>query len=100
MTKRPTFEWMLEGCQRIADVAMAYYPNYTYACSAVKAMRRSITEHAGLLKDLTDQGYTAKTSHLTPVQMGIILRYWGMPDHVRNMTEKNPYLLVSKKYAK
>lgn len=53
-----------------------------------------------LLKDLTDQGYTARTAHLTPVQIGILLSYWGMPDHVKDMTVKNPYLLVSKKYAK
>lgn len=32
-------------------------PNYAYACSAVKALRRSIAEHACLLKDLTDQLY-------------------------------------------
>lgn len=45
-------------------------------------------------------GYTARTAHLTPVQIGILLSYWGMPDHVKDMTVKNPYLLVSKKYAK
>lgn len=65
-----------------------------------KGLRRSIAEHACLLKDLTDQGYTARTAHLTPVQIGILLSYWGMPDHVKDMTVKNPYLLVSKKYAK
>ena len=82
MIKEQSFEWLLEGCHRIADVAVAYYPNYAYACSAVKALRRSIAEHACLLKDLTDQGYTARTAHLTPVQIGILLSYWGMPDHV------------------
>ena len=34
------------------------------------------------------------------VQIGILLSYWGMPDHVKDMAVKNPYLLVSKKYAK
>ena len=77
MIKEQSFEWLLEGCHRIADVAVAYYPNYAYACSAVKALRRSIAEHACLLKDLTDQGYTARTAHLTPVQIGILLSYWG-----------------------
>ena len=62
MIKEQSFEWLLEGCHRIADVAVAYYPNYAYACSAVKALRRSIAEHACLLKDLTDQGYTARTA--------------------------------------
>ena len=63
MIKEQSFEWLLEGCHRIADVAVAYYPNYAYACSAVKALRRSIAEHACLLKDLTDQGYTATDRH-------------------------------------
>ena len=37
MIKEQSFECLLEGCHRIADVAVAYYPNYAYACSAVKA---------------------------------------------------------------
>ena len=83
MIKEQSFEWLLEGCHRIADVAVAYYPNYAYACSAVKALRRSIAEHACLLKDLTDQGYTARTAHLTPVQIGILLSYWGIDVYKR-----------------
>lgn len=31
MIKEQSFEWLLEGCHRIADVAVAYYPNYAYA---------------------------------------------------------------------
>lgn len=100
MIKEQSFEWLLEGCHRIADVAVAYYPNYAYACSAVKALRRSIAEHACLLKDLTDQGYTARTAHLTPRTDRHPPELLGMPDHVKDMTVKNPYLLVSKKYAK
>ena len=76
MIKEQSFEWLLEGCHRIADVAVAYFPKFAYAC------------------------YTARTAHLTPVQIGILLSYWGMPDHVKDMAVKNPYLLVSKKYAK
>ena len=26
MIKEQSFEWLLEGCHRIADVAVAYYP--------------------------------------------------------------------------
>ena len=64
-----------------------------------KGLRRSIAEHACLLKDLTDQLYRQDCPP-HPVQIGILLSYWGMPDHVKDMTVKNPYLLVSKKYAK
>ena len=94
MIKEQSFEWLLEGCHRIADVAVAYYPNYAYACSAVKALRRSIAEHACLLKDLTDQGYTARTAHLTPVQIGILLSYWGMPEDVYKRQGYNRASLV------
>ena len=87
MIKEQSFEWLLEGCHRIADVAVAYYPNYAYACSAVKALRRSIAEHACLLKDLTDQGYTARTAHLTPADRHPP-ELLGMPDHVKDMTVK------------
>ncbi len=38
MIKEQSFEWLLKGCHRIADVAVAYYPNYAYACSAIKGI--------------------------------------------------------------
>ena len=58
-----------------------YYPNYAYACSAVKIIAPfRIAEHACLLKDLTDQGCTLRTAPPPPKpQIGILLSYWGCP---------------------
>ncbi|MEL5896018.1 DUF4248 domain-containing protein [Bacteroides sp. GD17] len=100
MSKNPNHDWLLEGCHHITDVAVVYFPNYSYTTSAVKAMRRTITEHALLLQELTAEGYTPKTLHLTPKQIDVIVRFWGMPDHVKVAVDKNPYLAVPKKYGK
>ena len=45
MIKEQSFEWLLEGCHRIADVAVAYYPNYAYACSADRKSTRLNSSH-------------------------------------------------------
>lgn len=98
--KKKNFDWLLVGCHHISEVAIAYYPNYAYSCSAVKALRRSFQEHSHLLQELTDAGYTTKTSHLTPMQISVVIRYWGLPDHPEEVVEKNPYLRVPKTYGK
>ena len=98
--KKRSFDWLLVGCHHISEVAVAYYPNYVYNVSAVKALRRSFQEHSHLLRELTDAGYTAKTVHLTPMQIAVVIRYWGLPDQPEEMIEKNPYLRVPKTYGK
>lgn len=94
------FDWLLTGCHAISEVAVAYYPHYAHNYSAVRAFQQSIKEHAALLDALTAEGYTLKTRHLTPLQIAIIVRYWGFPDYVEDMVEKDPYLGVPKKYKK
>jgi len=32
-----SFDWLLHGCHALSEVAVAYFPNYQYNCSAVKA---------------------------------------------------------------
>lgn len=100
MNLEKNYNWLLEGCHHISEVAVAYYPNYAHNSSAVKALRRSITEHALLLKELTAEGYTRKTMHLTPKQILILVSFWGMPDYVKDAIDKNPYLTVSRKFGK
>ena len=53
-----SFDWLLHGCHVLSEVAVAYFPNYQYNCSAVKAFRRIIKEHAVLLNQLTEAGFT------------------------------------------
>ena len=98
--KEQSYDWLLEGCHHITEVAVAYYPHYSYGYSAVKALRRSFSEHVLLLEALTAEGYTAKTTHLTPKQIIVIISFWGMPDHVKDTIGKNPYLAVPKKFGK
>ena len=75
-----SFDWLLHGCHALSEVAVAYFPNYQYNCSAVKAFRRIIKEHAVLLNQLTEAGFTPHPTTLTPQQIAIIVRFWGTPD--------------------
>lgn len=94
------YDWLLVGCHHISEVAIAYFPNYAHNCSAVKALHRSFREHSRLLEELSDAGYTPKTTHLTPIQIVATVRYWGLPSAVGEMVEKNPYLSVPKNFRK
>lgn len=98
--KNQSYDWLLEGCHHITEVAVAYYPHYAHNYSAVRTLRCSIAEHAQMLEDLTAEGYTDKTMHLTPKQIGIIVYYWGLPTYVKDGIEKNPYLTVPKRHGK
>ncbi len=98
--KEQNFDWLLMNCHHITEVAVAYYPNYECNSSSVRAMRRTITEHVALFEALTAEGYTRRTVHLTPKQIGVIVYFWGLPSHVKDGIEKNPYLAVPKKYGK
>ena len=85
-----------DGREFWSEVAVAYFPNYQYNCSAVKAFRRIIKEHAVLLNQLTEAGFTPHTTTLTPQQIAIIVRFWGTPALVYEMIKKNSYLAVPK----
>lgn len=49
--KEQSFEWMLQGCHSITEIAVAYFPNYQYDCSAVNALAPGHKRHASLLAD-------------------------------------------------
>lgn len=98
--KHQSYDWLHVGCHLITEVAVAYYPHYAHNSSAVKSFRRVIKENSRLSQELADAGYTAKTTHLCPIQVSIIVRHLGMPDFVEGMIEKNPYLAVPKIYKK
>lgn len=98
--KEQSFEWMLQGCHSITEIAVAYFPNYQHDCSAVNALRRAIKEHASLLEELTEAGFTRKTTILTPKQILALVRQWGMPALVKENIDKNPYLSVPKRLGK
>lgn len=64
--KEQTFQWMLQGCHSITEVAVAYFPHYQHDCSAVRALRRAVKENAILQAELEAAGYTNKTTVLSP----------------------------------
>ncbi|WP_303013618.1 DUF4248 domain-containing protein [uncultured Bacteroides sp.] len=88
--------WLLYGCHALSEVAVAYFPNYRYNNSAVKAFRRVVNEQAALADELAEAGFSSRTSTLTPQQIAVIVRFWGMPGLVSEMVERNPYLIVPK----
>ena len=94
--KEQSFEWMLQGCHSISEIAVAYFPNYQHNCTAVNSLRRAIKEHASLLAELAEAGFTSKTTTLTPKQILALVRQWGMPLLVKEAIDKNPYLSVPK----
>lgn len=98
--KEQSFEWMLQGCHSITEIAVAYFPNYQYDCSAVNSLRRAIKGHASLLAELTEAGFTHKTTILTPKHILALVRQWGMPLLVKEAIDKNPYLFVPKMVEK
>lgn len=59
-----SFGRLLHGCHVLSEVVVAYFPNYQHNCSAVKAFRRTIKEHAVLLNQLTETGFTFETSFI------------------------------------
>ena len=77
--KQQDFKWMLSGCHPLSDVAMAYFSDYTYVFSAVRTFRKKLRDIPGLWQELQEAGYVHKTIVLTPRQITIIIRYWGMP---------------------
>ena len=98
--KEQSFDWLLQGCHTLSEVAVAYFPNYQYNSSAVKALRRAVNEHVHLSNDLTEAGFTPHTTILTPQQIAALVRFWGMPTEARDMIEKNPYLAIPKMVEK
>ena len=50
--KIKSYDWLLCGCHALSEVAIAYFPNFQYNSSAVRAFRRTITEHPALPQQL------------------------------------------------
>ena len=50
-----------------------------------------------MFEALTAEGYTRKTVHLTPKQIGIIVYFCGLPSHVKDCIDRNPTFAVPKK---
>ena len=80
--KELNFDWLLNGSCLLSDVAMAYFTTCVYPRSAGKRMRDEIERYPNLYAELLEAGYKRPNTLLTPRQICIVIRHWGMPDTV------------------
>lgn len=85
--KESTYEWLLEGCHSVSEVARAYSPS-EYSTSSTRTFRRNLKRFPLLYSDLLDAEYTDFASILTPIHISIIVRHWGLPGYAREELEK------------
>lgn len=85
--KAQNYDWLLEGCHPVSEVAKAYSPS-EYSSSATRAFRRSLKQFPKLYAELLEAEYTDSTPVMTPKQVAILVRHWGPPGQARIEMEK------------
>lgn len=76
------YGWLLEGCHTISVVARAYAPS-EHSISSTRSFRRTLKRYSRLYSELLDAEYTDSTSVMTPLQISILVRHWGLPVQAR-----------------
>lgn len=84
--------WLLEGFHPVSTVAVAYFPDLQTGSSAIRRFRSEIQKHPRLARKLAEAEYHQHTLMLSPKQICIIIRYWGMPDEVGLLIARHPEL--------
>ena len=97
--KELNFDWLLNGSCLLSDVAMAYFTTCVYPRSAGKRMRDEIERYPNLYAELLEAGYKRPNTLLTPRQICIVIRHWGMPDTVYKWLREHPADRVQKLFA-
>lgn len=85
-------DWLLEGFHPVSTVAVAYFPDLQASSSAIRRFRSEIQKHPRLARELVEAAYHPHTLMLSPRQISIIIRYWGMPDEAGLLIARNPEL--------
>lgn len=85
--KEQDYNWLLEGCHTISVVARAYAPS-EHSISSTRSFRRTLKRYPMLYSELLNVEYTDSTSVMTPFQISIIVRHWGLPAQARTEVEK------------
>ena len=88
MMKEQDYNWLLEGCHTISVVARAYAPS-EHSISSTRSFRRTLKRYPILYSELLDAEYTDSTSVMTPLQISILVRHWGLPALARTEAEKS-----------
>lgn len=84
--------WLLEGFHPISTVAIAYFPDLQASSSAIRRFRSEIQKHPRLARELAEAEYHPHTLMLSPRQISIIIRHWGMPNEVGLLIAQKPEL--------
>lgn len=85
--KEVNFDWLLQGCHPLSEVAQAYFP-CMHNSSAVRSFRKHVKEIADLYAGLLEVGYTDQITTLTPLQIAVLIRYLGLPNQARREMEQ------------
>lgn len=76
--KDQNFNWLLEGCHSVSEVARTYSPS-EYSTSSTRTFRKNLKRFPILYSELLDAEYSDSTPIMTPLQITILIRHWGMP---------------------
>ena len=88
--KERNFDWLLQGCHPLSEVAQAYYP-CEYNSSSIRSFRKHSQGIPQLYADLLEAEYTDKVTTLTPLQIAIVIRHLGVPNQAKEELEKQPF---------
>ena len=76
-----------------------HFTTCVYPRSAGKRMRDEIERYPNLYAELLEAGYKRPNTLLTPRQICIVIRHWGMPDTVYKWLREHPADRVQKLFA-
>ncbi|WP_044269258.1 DUF4248 domain-containing protein [Bacteroides timonensis] len=86
--KDKKFDWLLQGCHALSEVAQAYYP-CVHNSSSIRSFRKRVKEIPKMYAELLDAEYTDKTTVLTPLQIAVVIRHLGLPNQAREEWDKH-----------
>lgn len=73
------YQHLAESFRPVSEIAVAYFPNYEHARSAIRKFRCEVEKDSVLKAGLTEAGYTPTALQLSPRQIKIIFERWGVP---------------------
>lgn len=89
-------KWPPAGFMRVSEVAVAYFPLIKHTTAAMRRFRQELEHTPGMMEELQKLGYTPHAIELSPRQIGIVARYWGMPAEVTALLIEQRELRVRK----
>lgn len=90
MTNKTQVTEHLSGCLPIKKIAAMFFPYYCTSRPQIKALHQKINENTDLAQKLSDAGFQATSTWLTPQQIALIFEEWGDPNsyNLKNHTNR------------